>query len=177
MVNPPFQSPQAQPESGVRGNVPAPFGAGERLQSPTYRYRGGGNITLLPDDFRRVRTYSGKWRAHYAPQMKKRTALLRRLKAIFRRYQSQPIDRVIQRINPILRGWVTYCAIGDSSRCFGYVQDWVEKKIRRHLMRARKRKGFGWKRWSRRWLYDTLGLFGRYRVRRPTQLRLKALPV
>src|SRR5438132_2168306 len=38
-ANPPFQSRQAQLESGVRGNVPAPFGAGERLQSPTYRYR------------------------------------------------------------------------------------------------------------------------------------------
>ena len=41
MANPPFQSLQAQPESGVRGNVPAPFGAGERLQSPTYRYLRG----------------------------------------------------------------------------------------------------------------------------------------
>jgi hypothetical protein len=37
-ANPPFQSRQAQLESGVRGNVPAPFGAGERLQSSTYRY-------------------------------------------------------------------------------------------------------------------------------------------
>ena len=37
-ANPPFQSRQAQLESGVRGNVPAPFGVGERLQSPTYRY-------------------------------------------------------------------------------------------------------------------------------------------
>jgi RNA-directed DNA polymerase len=137
----------------------------------------GESFGFLGFDFRRVRTHSGKWRAHYAPQMKKRTALLRRLKDIFRRYQSQPIDRVIDLINPILRGWVAYFAIGDSSRCFGYVQDWVEKKIRRHLMRARKRKGFGWKRWSRRWLYDTLGLFGRYRVHRPKQLRLKALPV
>ncbi len=109
--------------------------------------------------------------------MKKRTALLRKLKAIFRRNQSQPIDRVIQRINPILRGWVTYFAIGDASRCLGYVQDWVEKKMRRHVMRARKRQGFGWKRWSRRWLYDRLGLFGHYRVHRPKQLRLKALPV
>jgi hypothetical protein len=26
-------------ESGVRRKAPAPFGAGERLQSPTYRYR------------------------------------------------------------------------------------------------------------------------------------------
>ena len=56
-------------------------------------------------------------------------------------------------------------------------RDWVEKKIRRHLMRARKRKGFGWKRWSRRWLYDRLGLFGRYRVYRPKQRQLKVLPV
>jgi RNA-directed DNA polymerase len=137
----------------------------------------GESFGFLGFDFRRVRTRSGKWRAHYAPRMKKRTALLRRLKAIFRRLQSQPISRVIQLINPILRGWVNYFAIGDSSRCFGYVRDWVEKKIRRHLMRARKRKGFGWKRWSRRWLYDRLGLFGRYRVYRPKQLPLKALPV
>jgi RNA-directed DNA polymerase len=137
----------------------------------------GDSFGFLGFDFRRVRTYSGKWRAHDAPQMKKRTTLLRKLKAIFRRYPSQPIDRVISRINPILRGWVTYFAIGDAGRCFGYVQDWVEKKMRRHLMRARKRKGFGWKRWSRRWLYDTLGVCGRYRVQRPKQLRLTALPV
>ena len=47
-------------------------------------------------------------------------------------------------INPILRGWVNYFAVGHSSRCFGFVRDWVEKKIRRHLMRARGRQGFGW---------------------------------
>ena len=46
------------------------------------------------------------------------------------------------------------------------VKDWVEKKIRRHVMRARKRKGFGWKRWSSEWLYGTLGLFNDYRVLR-----------
>src|SRR5438105_13815981 len=34
----PDQSTVAQLESGVRGNSPAPFGAGERLQGPTYRY-------------------------------------------------------------------------------------------------------------------------------------------
>jgi RNA-directed DNA polymerase len=93
-----------------------------------------------------------------------------------RRYQSQPVDRVIQRITPILRGWVTYCAIGDASRSFGYVRDWVEKKVRRHLMRARKRRGFGWQRGRRRWLYDRLGLFPHSRVHRRQPLRLKALP-
>jgi hypothetical protein len=48
-------------------------------------------------------------------------------------------------------------------------KDWVDKKVRRHMMRARKRKGFGWKRWSRQWLYITLRLFNRYRVYRPTE--------
>ena len=56
--------------------------------------------------------------------------------------------------------------IGHSSRCFSYVKDWVEKKVRRHLMRARKEKGFGRKRWSKRWLYEDLGPFNGYRVRR-----------
>ena len=76
-----------------------------------------------------------------------------------------PVDRVISLINPILRGWVNYFAVGHASECFGYIQDWVEKKIRRHLMRARKRKGFGWTRWSRQWLYETLKLFSNYKVR------------
>jgi RNA-directed DNA polymerase len=116
-------------------------------------------------DFRRIRSGRGVWRASFTPKLKKRTALLRKLKDVFRRHQSQPVDRVISLINPILRGWVNYFAVGHASECFGYIQDWVEKKIRRHLMRARKRKGFGWTRWSRQWLYETLKLFSNYKVR------------
>ncbi len=129
---------------------------------------------FLGFEFRRVRSLKGVWRAQYTPLLKKRTALLRNLKDTFRRFQSQPVERVVELMNPILRGWVNYFAIGHSSRCFGYVRDWVEKKIRRHLMRARKRRGFGWKRWSKRWLYETLGLFNDYRVRRFAPV--KALP-
>ena len=44
------------------------------------------------------------------------------------------------------------------------VKRWVEKKVRQHLMRARGRKGFGWKRWSSEWLYERLGLFNDYRL-------------
>jgi RNA-directed DNA polymerase len=130
---------------------------------------------FLGFDFRRLRSMERKvWRAHYTPKMKKRTALLRKLKEVFRRFQSQPVGRVIQLINPVLRGWVNYFAIGHSSECFGFIKDWVEKKIRRHMGRSQKRQGFGWKRWSRRWLYDELKLFNGYRVRRATGP--KALP-
>jgi RNA-directed DNA polymerase len=127
----------------------------------------GGSFTFLGFEFRRILSRKGVWRPNYAPKLKKRTALLGKLRDMFRRYASQPVGRVIERINPILRGWVNYFAVGHSSRCFSFVKDWVEKKIRRHLMRARKRQGFGWQRWSRRWLYDELGLYNHYRVRRP----------
>jgi RNA-directed DNA polymerase len=135
----------------------------------------GEKFSFLGFEFRRILSRNQKWRPYYAPKLKKRTALFAKLREIFRRYVSQPVDRVIELINPILRGWVNYFAVGHSSRCFSMVQDWVEKKIRRHLMRARKRTGFGWKRWSSEWLYGTLGLFNEYRVVRVAP-PAKALP-
>ena len=126
----------------------------------------GESFGFLGFDFRYLRALSGKWRPHYTPKLKKRTALVRGLKEVFRRHQSQPVERVISLINPVLRGWVNYFAVGHSSECFSFIKDWAEKKVRRHLAHARKRQGFGWKRWNRRWLYDTLGLFDSYRVKR-----------
>src|SRR5437867_2776596 len=103
---------------------------------------------FLGFDVRRVRSVNGMWRPQYTPKLKKRTALLRKLADIFRRTHSQPVQRAVERINPILRGWVNYFAIGHASRCFSYVRNWVEMKIRRHLLRNQQRRGFGW-RWRR----------------------------
>jgi RNA-directed DNA polymerase len=111
---------------------------------------------------------------YYAPKLKKRTELFAKLREIFRQNVGQPGGKVIEMINPVLRGWVNYFRVGDSHRCFSMIKYWVEKKIRRHLMRARGRKGMGWKRWSREWIYGTLGLFNDYRVGR--QLLSKAAP-
>ena len=126
----------------------------------------GESFTFLGFEYRRVLSSTGKWRPNYAPKLKKRTALFDKLRDIFRSHISRPIGEVIEAINPILRGWVNYFRIGNSSRCFAMIKDWVEKKIRRHLMRARQRQGYGWKRWSKKWLYGPLGLFNDYRVRR-----------
>jgi RNA-directed DNA polymerase len=124
----------------------------------------GGVFSFLGFHFRRARTRNGKVGVLFMPTMKARKSLTQKLKVIFRRFRSQPISRVIGIINPILRGWVNYFRVGMSSQCFCYVKDWVEKKVRRHLMKARGYRGFGWDRWSRSWLYSELGLFRDYYV-------------
>ena len=125
----------------------------------------GETFSFLGFDFRRMKAKSGKWTVRVTPRMKARTKLLRNLKDIFRRFVSQPVDRVITLINPKLRGWMNYFRIGNAGKCFSYIKDWVEKKVRRHLQRARNWRGFGWNRWSREWLYKNLGLYNDYKVR------------
>ena len=124
----------------------------------------GESFTFLGFEYRRVRSLQRKWRPYYAPKLKKRTALLENLREIFRKHVSWPVEEGIANINPILRGWFNYFRVGHWSSCFYMVQRWVEKKVRQHLMRARGRKGFGWKRWSREWLSERLRLFNDYRL-------------
>ena len=113
---------------------------------------------------RRLRSRRGKWWVQKTPGIKQGTALVRKLKEMFRRWDSRPVGQVVAVINPILRGWVNDFRIGNAARCFEFVRAWVEKKVRRHMMRARGRRGFGWKRWSTAWIYTALGVFNDYRV-------------
>ncbi len=48
----------------------------------------GESFGFLGFEFRLVRSRRGKWRTQFVPKMKKRTALLRKLKAIFQRFVS-----------------------------------------------------------------------------------------
>jgi RNA-directed DNA polymerase len=61
-------------------------------------------FNFLGFDIRSIRTLRGKSGVPITPRMKARTNLLRNLKGIFQRFISQPIDKVIELINPKLRG-------------------------------------------------------------------------
>ena len=131
-------------------------------------------LSFVGFDIREVKTLRGKSGVRVTPRVKSRTRLLSKLREVFRRHRSHPTMGLIAEINPIVRGWVNYFRIGQSGRCFTYVSNWIERKVRRAMMRARKRPGFGWNRWSSSWLYETLGLFNGYGLRRSP--RAKALP-
>jgi RNA-directed DNA polymerase len=71
----------------------------------------------------------------------------------------------IGRANTILRGWVSYFRVGNSSRVFQKIRWFVELRLRRVLQRKAGRHGYGWKRYDFQHLYGRLGLYSDYRVR------------
>ena len=124
----------------------------------------GDSFGFLGFDFRRLKTKTGKWRVNYQPKMQARVKVMEKIKDVFKRHESQPLTRVRDIINPILRGWVQYFKIGNSSKVFGYVKDWLTKKIRRHLMKAKGKQGFGWKQWSTTGLYAIYNIYSDFKV-------------
>lgn len=124
----------------------------------------GDSFGFLGFDFRRLKTKTGKWRVNYQPKMQARIKVMDKIKDVFKRHESQPLTRVRDIINPILRGWVQYFKIGNSSKVFGYVKDWLTRKIRRHLMRAKGKQGFGWTRWSTKGLYAIYNIYSNFKV-------------
>lgn len=125
----------------------------------------GESFSFLGFDFRRVLSKNKKWRADRKPRMKARTKLTQEISDICRRNRSRPAKELISKINPVLRGWANYFRVGNSAETFWCIRYWVEWKVRRHMMRARERRGIGWNKWSSQWLYEVLGLYNDYGIR------------
>ncbi len=98
------------------------------------------------------------------PRSKKITLVLRKVRDTLQANRHLPVRAAVAQVNPILRGWVNYFRVGNSSRAFNKVEYHVERKVRRFAAKQRKRSGFGWKRWSRDIVYGTWGPFRDYRL-------------
>lgn len=68
---------------------------------------------------------------------------------------------LVKEINAAIAGWVNYFRVGNSSRAFSEVRDYLEVKIRTLLTRRKRRqkRSIGWRRGSNEYLYDVLGLY------------------
>ena len=101
------------------------------------------------------------------PKKKARTAIKAKVREIIRRGGATPAKAIIARINTALAGWVNYFRVGNATRAFSEVRDYVEMKVRTLLTRRKRRKkrSVGWRRWSNEYLYGVLGLFWGWRLR------------
>jgi RNA-directed DNA polymerase len=102
---------------------------------------------------------------HTSPRRKKVLDVLRKVRNTLRGSGHLSVRDAVARVNPIVRGWVNYFRVGNSSRELDTVRTGVELKVRRFAVKKLKRKGFGWTRWSSGTVYGSWGLFDDYRVR------------
>jgi RNA-directed DNA polymerase len=127
----------------------------------------GEAFGFLGFDLRRVRKRKGE--GHFllmTPKKKARMAIKAKIRDIIARGGATPAPELVKQINAALAGWVNYFRVGNSSRAFSEVRDYVEMKVRTLLTRRKRRRksSVGWRRWSNEYLYDVLGLFWDWRI-------------
>lgn len=101
----------------------------------------------------------------YFPSKKSQKRLREKVKKVFNPKAPVAISERVGRANHILRGWVNYFRVGNSCAVFHDIRAYAEMKLRRALQVQAGRSGRGWKRYDYTYLYQTLGLYGDYRVR------------
>jgi RNA-directed DNA polymerase len=128
----------------------------------------GDAFGFLGFDFRRIRSREkNRFYISMTPKKKARQAIKAKIREIIRCGGSTPANELIQRINPVVAGWVEYFCVGNSSRAFSEVRDYLEMKVRTLLTRRKRRqkRSVGWRRWSNEYLYVVLGLFWDWKIR------------
>ena len=127
----------------------------------------GESFGFLGFDFRRVPKKGNN--GHFilmTPKKKARKAVKAKIRDIIRNSGATPAKEVMSKINKVLTGWVNYFRVGNSSRAFSEVRDYVEMKVRTLLTRRKRRRkrSIGWRRWSNEYLYGVLGLYWDWKI-------------
>jgi len=127
----------------------------------------GEAFGFLGFDLRRVRKRKGDgYFILMTPKKKARTSVKAKIRDIVGHGGATPMPELVKKINATLGGWVNYFRVGNSSRAFSEVRDYVEMKIRTLLTRRKRRRksSVGWRRWSNEYLYDVLGLYWDWKI-------------
>ena len=127
----------------------------------------GEAFGFLGFDLRRVHKRKGEgYFVLMTPRKKARLAIKAKIRDIIARGGATPAVELAKQINAALTGWVNYFRVGNASRAFSEVRDYVEMKVRTLLTRRKRRRksSVGWRRWSNEYLYGVLGLFWDWKI-------------
>jgi len=127
----------------------------------------GESFGFLGFDFRRKLTREGsRYFILLTPKKKACLSIKAKIRELIRHGGATPAKALIKRLNAVVGGWVNYFRVGNASRAFSGVRDYLEMKVRTLLTRRKlcKKRSVGWRRWSNEYLYDVLGLFWDWKI-------------
>ena len=127
----------------------------------------GEAVGFLGFDLRRVhKRRKDGYTIQMTPKKKARKAMKAKIRDIIRSGGATPVTVIVDRVNAAVAGWVDYFRVGNSSRAFSEVRDYLEMKIRTLLTRRKRRRktSIGWWRWSNAYVYGVLGLYWDWKI-------------
>ena len=127
----------------------------------------GEAFGFLGFDLRRVRKRKKDgYTIQMTPKKKARKVVKAKIRDIIRSGGATPVAVIVARVNAVVAGWVNYFRVGNSSRAFSEVRDYLEMKIRTLLTRRKRRRktSIGWWRWSNAYVYGVLGLYWDWKI-------------
>ncbi len=113
---------------------------------------------------RRISKKTNKLTTYYFPTPKAVKAIRQRIKQVVNYKRPQKAEIIAKELAPILRGWVNYFRIANSSKTFGKVRYYIVQRMRKFICRRGHRSGYGFKSYPEKYLYGALGLYNDYRI-------------
>lgn len=117
--------------------------------------------------FRFVRGISSKTHkltTYYFPAQKAVSNIKQRIRQVANHRCPKKAETIVRELTPILRGWVNYFRVANSSEVFGKIRYYTAQRMRKFMCRRGHRSGYGYKRYPDKYLYGKLGLYNDYRI-------------
>jgi group II intron reverse transcriptase/maturase len=100
--------------------------------------------------------------AYYWPSQEAEKAIKEKIRKITNPKRPVKVEEIVKQLNPVVRGWVNYFRIANSSKKFGKIKLYAAKKVRKFMRRRRNKAGYGYKEYPDEYLYKELGLYRDY---------------
>ena len=118
------------------------------------------SLDFLGFNVRRTNSWkTGRRYTRIAPSKKAVQSLKDKVKMMTRRGNKQQAEKVIIKVNTLIRGWKNYFSIGYQSKSLAKVNCFLECRLRKFLRKRRNKTKYGWKEYNKAYLHKQLGLY------------------
>jgi hypothetical protein len=124
--------------------------------------RGKEGFDFLGFHLRKVESW--KWRGKFYlqrwPSARAMSSIRAKIRALTdRRYAGLALSVIVERLNPVIRGWGNYFRVGNSARKFSQIDSYVHERL---AILAANKHGLSGRRWATRFNGDWLARLGVY---------------
>ena len=106
----------------------------------------------------------GRTTTYFYPSHKAENAIRGRIRQVVDYRRTVKVENIVKELTPVVRGWVNYFRIANSSRKFGKIKFYTAQRIRKFMRRHRGKVGYGYKQYPDTFLYQKLGVYNDYCV-------------